>query len=279
MDAMSHLGVARDVSAYLSYHSKTDVSLKSPYKEHSVIDKNDSPIQVIVENKTGCQRYSGISIDGVTVKESPTWLSEKLKAIGVRPINNIVDVTNFILHETGQPLHAFNANAIRGKKVIVKNLPENTPFISLDGKERKLSSEDLMICDAEGPMCIAGVFGGLESGVKDTTTNIFLESAWFNPVDIRRTSFRHGLRTDAALRFEKTIDISNTVNALKRAAALITTIAGGTISSQITDLYPAPKEKSEISFSLAYLKKLSGKMYQKEEVKSILVLLVLYDSA
>ena len=270
MDAMSHLGVARDVCAYLTHHDKKDCKVKAPYSNSFKPANNSLLITVIIENKNACQRYSGISISGVTVKESPVWLQHKLRAIGVRPINNIVDITNFVLHETGQPLHAFDADGITGRKIIVQNLPVGTPFITLDGKERKLSGEDLMICNSEEPMCIAGVFGGIKSGVKETTKDIFLESAWFNPVDIRKTSFRHGLRTDAATRFEKNTDISNTVNVLKRAALLIKELAGGTITSEITDVYPDKKEKVQIQLKHYYLKRLSGKKYHQDTVKAIL---------
>ena len=188
-------------------------------------------------------------------------MQQRLKAIGVRPINNIVDITNYIQHETGQPLHAFDADELKGHKIVVKNLPEGTEFITLDEKKRKLSAEDLMICDAKEGVCIAGVFGGLHSGVTDKTKNIFLESAWFNPINIRKTSFCHGLRTDAASRFEKGIDISNTVNVLKRAAMMIKEICGGEIASDVVDVYPEPKEKLTIALKYHYLKKLSGKNY------------------
>jgi len=270
MDAMSHLGVARDVCAYLTHHDKKDSRVKAPYSNTFKPDNNNLPISVSIENNNACQRYSGVSISGVTVKESPRWLQQKLKAIGLRPISNIVDITNFILHETGQPLHAFDADAITGKKIIVKNLADGSPFLTLDEKERKLGKDDLMICNAEEPMCIAGVFGGVKSGVKETTKNIFLESAWFNPIDIRKTSFRLGLRTDAATRFEKNTDISNTVNVLKRAALLIKELAGGTISSEIVDLYPDKKEKVQVQLKHHYLKKLSGKKYHQDTVKDIL---------
>ncbi len=270
MDAMSHLGVARDVCAYLTHHDKNDLRAKSPSVNAFKVDNHNLPITVNIENTTDCQRYAGVSISGVTIKESPKWLKDKLQAIGLRPINNIVDITNYVLHETGQPLHAFDADAITGKKVIVKNLPQNSLFTTLDEKERKLSSEDLMICNEEEPMCIGGVFGGTKSGVKETTTNIFLESAWFSPVSIRKTSFRHGLRTDAAMRFEKGVDISNTVNVLKRAALLIKEIAGGEISSDLVDVYPTPKEKTSVSIKYHYLKKLSGKNYHPDAVKKIL---------
>lgn len=270
MDAMSHLGVAKDVCAYLSHHNKVDTHVKSPFKNNFKVDHQGLQMEVLIDNTDACHRYAGVSIQGVTIAESPQWLKERLKAIGLRPINNIVDITNFILHETGQPLHAFNAGAIKGNKVIVKNLPEGTPFITLDDKERKLSAQDLMICNATEPMCMGGVYGGAGSGVTDTTKNIFLESAWFNPISIRKTSFQHGLRTDAAIRFEKGVDISNTVNVLKRAAMMIKEIAGGEIASDIIDNYPAPKERTEVSLSFHYLKKLSGKNYHGDTVKNIL---------
>ena len=272
MDAMSHLGVARDVCAYLSHHEKKDYKPKSPFTNGFKPDNNSLPIKVKLENVKACQRYSAVSIKGIKVGESPKWLQQKLKSIGQRPINNIVDITNFILHETGQPLHAFDADAIKKNTVLVKNLPEGSLFTTLDGKERKLSNEDLMICNGESEgMCIAGVFGGIKSGVKETSKDIFLESAWFNPVDIRKTSFRHGLRTDAATRFEKNIDISNTVNVLKRAAMLIREIAGGEIASDIVDVYPQPAERVLVVMKHHYLKKLSGKNYHQDTVKKILV--------
>jgi phenylalanyl-tRNA synthetase beta chain len=273
MDAMSHLGVARDVCAYLSHHSNKHLVVKSPLK-YSLFkpdQANGLKIAVEIENKDACQRYSGVSIKGVTVKESPVWLQYKMKAIGLRPINNVIDITNFILHETGQPLHAFDADHIKGSKIIVKNLPEGTPFITLDEKERRLHANDLMICNADSEgMCIAGVFGGVNSGVTTTTKNIFLESAWFNPVAIRKTSFSHGLRTDAATRFEKGVDISNTANILKRAAVMIKELAGGEIASDVIDVYPDPKEKLQVSLKYHYLKKLSGKNYHPDAVKQIL---------
>ena len=270
MDAMSHLGVAKDVCAYLSHHSKKDTHIKSPFKNTFKPDHQGLQIEVSIENTVACERYAGVSIQGVTIAESPKWLQQKLKSIGLRPINNIVDITNFILHETGQPLHAFDADMITGKKIIVKNLPESTLFVTLDGKERKLSAEDLVICNAEEGMCIAGVYGGAHSGVTANTKNIFLESAWFNPVSIRKTSFRHGLRTDAATRFEKGVDISNTVNVLKRAAVMIKEIAGGEIASDVTDNYPDPKNKTEVAIKYHYLKKLSGKNYHGDTIKNIL---------
>lgn len=271
MDAMSHLGVARDLMAYLSHHDRKAYKLKSPYAGSFKTDNKQLPVKVTIENSEACQRYSGISISNVTIKESPSWLQDKLRSIGQRPINNIVDITNFILHETGQPLHAFDADKIGGRTIRVMNLPEGTPFVTLDGKERKLSQEDLMICDSSGKgLCIAGVFGGADSGVTAVTANIFLESAWFNPVDIRKTSFRHGLRTDAAMRFEKNTDISNTVNVLKRAALLIKELAGGEVASDIVDEYPDPRNRPEITLKFHYLKKLSGKNYHSDTVKNIL---------
>lgn len=270
MDAMSHWGVARDVCAYLSHHDKKEVKPKIPNSNGYKTDNTSLPIEVVIENTKACPRYSGVSIANVTVKESPKWLQQKLKAIGLRPINNIVDITNFIQHETGQPLHAFDADKIGGKKVVVKNLPDGSPFVTLDEKERKLSADDLMICDANEGMCIAGVFGGLHSGVTDTTKNIFLESAFFDGITLRKTSFRHGLRTDAATRFEKGTDISATVNVLKRAALMIKELGGGQIGSDVVDVYPVKKEKAEVVIKWHYIKKLSGKNYHPDAVKEIL---------
>jgi len=270
MDAMCHIGTAKDVCAWITLHDKK-VAAKLPYTTQFKADKPDGlKIEVSIENEDACRRYAGVSITGTQVKESPKWLKDRLRSIGLKPINNIVDITNFILHETGQPLHAFDADKIKGNKIIVKNLPEGTPFTTLDEKERKLDSTDLMVCNAEEPMCIAGVFGGIESGITDATVNIFLESAWFKQVDVRKTSVRHGLRTDAATRFEKGVDISNTVNVLKRAALLIKEIAGGQIASDITDVYPKPAQKKEFPIRFQYLKKLSGKNYHPDTVKKIL---------
>ncbi|GAC1417572.1 MAG: phenylalanine--tRNA ligase subunit beta [Flavisolibacter sp.] len=270
MEAMSHWGVARDVCAYLSLHEKKEYKPKLP----EIIFKKDSshlPIEVSIENKEACKRYSGLCIDQVKVGPSPKWMLEKIKAIGLRSINNIVDITNFILHETGQPLHAFDYEAIKENKIIIKTLPEGTHFTTLDDKERKLSKEDLMICDGYGPLCMAGVFGGRHSGVTEKTHKIFLESAWFDPVYIRKTSFRHELRTDAAIRFEKNIDISNTVEILKRAAELIQKIAGGKIASEIIDIYPHPIHEKEIVLKNEYVARLSGKQYKNETIKNIFI--------
>jgi phenylalanyl-tRNA synthetase beta chain len=269
MDAMSHWGVSRDVCAYLSHHEKSSVRAILPPVELTT-DNNHLGISVVIENPQACKRYSGVCISGLKVGDSPLWMQQRLKAVGVRPINNIVDVTNYILHETGQPLHAFDYDKIRQKKVVVKTLDEGSLFVTLDEKQRKLSAEDLMICDAEGAMCIGGVFGGLNSGVTESTTNIFLESACFDPVYIRKTSFRHGLRTDAAMRFEKGTDISATVNILKRATKLIKEVCGGKIASDVIDVYPDPLPKSEVVLKYQYLKKLSGKIYHPDTIKNIL---------
>jgi phenylalanyl-tRNA synthetase beta chain len=270
MDAMSHWGVARDVCAYLTHHDRKVLRPRFPNNNNFKIDNNSFPVAVSIENTKDCQRYSGITITNITIGDSPLWMQQRLKAIGVRPINNIVDITNYIQHETGQPLHAFDADELEGHKIIVKNLPEGTEFITLDEKKRKLGADDLMICDAKEGVCIAGVFGGLHSGVTDKTKNIFLEGAWFNPVAIRKTSFRHGLRTDAASRFEKGIDISNTVSVLKRASVMIKEICGGEIASEVVDVYPESKGKLQIALKYHYLKKLAGKNYHPDTVKRIL---------
>ncbi len=273
MDAMCHLGIARDVCAYLSHHDKNekDYRVILPNLDGFKIDNKTLPISVTIENKTDCRRYSGISITGITIRDSPAWIVDKLKAIGVRPVNNVVDATNFVLYELGHPLHAFDAEKIKDNKIIVKNLPEGTKFITLDEKVRKLYGEDLMICDAKEPICMAGIFGGLNSGIKESTKNIFLESAWFNPTAIRKSSFRHGLRTDAANHFEKGVDISATVYALKRASLLIKELAGGEIASDLEDVYPQPKEKTSVPLTYNYLEKLSGKNYAPATVKKILL--------
>lgn len=263
-DAASHLGVARDLAAYLREQlSLPDVSA---FKT----DNQGRPIPVEVENEKACVRYSSVTITGVEVKESPECIKEKLQVIGVRPINNIVDVTNYVLHELGQPLHAFDADEITGGKVIVKNCKEGTPFVTLDNIERKLSADDLMICNAEGPMCIAGVFGGAGSGVKTETQNVFLESACFNPVSVRKTSKRHGLKTDASFRFERGTDPEITVYALKRAALLIKEVAGGEIASGINDFYPVPVPSFHVSVEYKNIARLIGEEISRETIKDIL---------
>lgn len=271
MDAMSHLGVAKDVCAYLTHHYKKTTKVILPFKNNFKPDDHSRPVKVEIKNPEDCKRYAGVSISGITVTDSPDWLQNKLKSIGLRPVNNIVDITNYILHETGQPLHAFDLDKIKDQKIIVETLPQATSFITLDNKERKLSSNDIMICNGNNePICIAGVFGGSESGVSSQTKNVFLESAVFNPGSIRKTMLLHNLRTEAAVRFEKGIDISKTVEVLKRAAMLIKEIAGGKISSGITDVYPSPAEKKEVTLSYQYLKKISGKNYHPDTVKNIL---------
>lgn len=270
MDAMSHLGVARDVCAWLSHHEGREIRpVAVPLDDFRVADTS-LPIAVEVKEPAACPRYAGLSLSGVQVAESPKWLKQRLRAIGVRPINNIVDVTNFVLHETGQPLHAFDADRIAGHRVIVRNLPAGTPFVTLDGRERKLDAADLMITDPEGGLCLAGIFGGAGSGVTDATTRLFLESACFSPAVIRRASFRHDLRTDAALRFEKGVDISGVPYALKRAALLICTLSGARVSSEITDVYPDPRPRTQVRLSHNYLHRLSGKAYPPAQVTGIL---------
>ena len=268
MDAMSHYGVAKDVCAYLSYHEAPTLAI-SPFTKQSIKDNAVKPFKVIIEDQKACARYSGLVIEGVQVKESPSWLKNRLQAIGVRSINNIVDITNYILHETGQPLHAFDADQIKDATIVVKKYPADTLFVTLDGTERKLSANDLMISDTQNPLCIAGVFGGLKSGVSVNTTKLFLESAWFENIHVRKTSLHHGLRTDAATRFEKGVDIAGTVNVLERAAQLIQEIAGGKCS-EVVDVYPNPATKTSVVLTYAYLKKLSGKVYPTEKVKTIL---------
>jgi phenylalanyl-tRNA synthetase beta chain len=271
MDAMSHIGVAREICAFLSHQDNKDYRVKLPAIPAFGSGEKGKQIKVTLENHRDCGRYSSLTMTGIRISESPKWMQDKLKSIGIRPINNVVDITNFILQETGQPLHAYDAGEIRGNQIIVKNLPTGTSFTTLDDKERILDAEDLMICDAEGPLCIAGVFGGLKSGIKNTSTELFLESAWFNPSVIRRTSFRHGLRTDAAIHFEKGMDISGTVIALKRASSLIREYGGGSMSSAISDIYPDPFPKTQILLKYHYLKKLSGKNYHSLAVKNILL--------
>ncbi len=266
-DAASHLGTARDIAAFLK------IATKRPDVSAFKVDNTDLSIKVIVENEQASPRYSGVSISGVEVKESPKWLKERLAVIGIRSINNIVDATNYVLHDLGQPLHAFDADAITGNTVIVKNCAEGTLFKTLDDVERKLSADDLMICNITEPMCIAGVFGGADSGVKATTKNIFLESAYFNAVSVRKTAKRHGLKTDSSFRFERGTDPDMTVFALKRAALLIQQLAGGLISSQIVDHYPNPVAPFEIEVTYQNIDRLIGKAIPHGEIKSIITAL------
>jgi phenylalanyl-tRNA synthetase beta chain len=263
-DAASHLGTARDIAAFLK------IAVQKPDVSGFKVANTKRTIKVIVENETACPHYSGVTISGVEVKESPKWLKERLAVIGVRAINNIVDATNYVLHDLGQPLHAFDADTIVGDTVIVKNCPEGTLFKTLDDVERKLSADDLMICNAEAPMCIAGVFGGIGSGVNAATKNIFLESAWFNAVAVRKTAKRHGLKTDASFRFERGTDPDMTVFALKRAALLIQEIAGGEISSEISDAYPQPVKPFEIDITYSNVARLIGKTIPSTEIIAIL---------
>jgi phenylalanyl-tRNA synthetase beta chain len=263
-DAASHLGTARDIAAFLK------IAIKKPDVSGFKVDNTSRTIKVIVENEQASPRYSGLTISGVKVKESPAWLKERLAVIGIRSINNIVDATNYVLHDLGQPLHAFDADAIKGDTVIVKNCAEGTLFKTLDDVERKLSADDLMICNAEEPMCIAGVFGGANSGVKASTKSIFLESAYFNSVSIRKTSKRHGLKTDASFRFERGTDPDMTVFALKRAALLIQQVAGGLISSEISDHYPAPVQPFPVEITYKNVDRLIGKAIPHEEIKGII---------
>ncbi len=264
-DAASHLGVARDLAAYLK------IPVIMPDLSGFKVQNQDLNIPVIVEDMDACPRYSSLSISGISIKESPEWLKDKLNAIGVRPINNVVDVTNFVLHELGQPLHAFDADAISGNKVLVKKLTEGKVFRTLDDVDRKLSADDLMICNADEPMCIAGVFGGISSGVKQSTTKIFLESAWFNPVSVRKTSKRHGLKTDASFRFERGTDPDMTVTAIKRAAILIQELAGGQISSEISDIYPSPAKPFAVEISFKNVSRLIGKTIPADEIRATLL--------
>jgi phenylalanyl-tRNA synthetase beta chain len=273
IDAASHIGVARDLAAYLTANT-ADFSKDRDYSLPSVdafaVDNRNRPIEVIVENAEACPRYAGLTISNVSVAPSPEWLQNRLRAIGLTPINNIVDTTNYVLHEMAQPLHAFDADKITGNRVVVKMLPEGTPFVTLDGVERKLDAEDLMICNAGEGMCIGGVFGGQESGISDGTTSIFLESAYFNPTYIRRTSRRHGLNTDASFRFERGIDPNNTVYALKRAALLIKEMAGGQISSDITDIYPNPVKSFRMELNFRHVCKFVGQEMEPKTIKKIL---------
>ena len=267
-DACSHYGVARDLYAYLTQNGY-ETSLRRPSDEAFAVDNNELPIAIEVKDATLCPRYAGISIKGVTVKESPEWLKDKLNTIGLRPINNIVDITNYILHAYGQPLHCFDADKVKGGRVVVRTLAEGTPFVTLDGVERKLSQNDLMICNAEEPMCLAGVFGGLESGTTEETKNVFIESAYFNPTSIRKSARRHGLNTDSSFRFERGIDPNITIYALKQAAILIKELAGGTVSMEVCDIYPNPIVDFKVELKYGYVNSLIGKEIPAETVKSI----------
>ncbi len=269
VDATSHYGVARDLAAYLQQRG-TPVALQRPSTEGFGMDDPSPAIVIESVDSEGCPRYSGLTIRGVTVRESPEWLRCRLTAIGLRPINNVVDVTNYVLHELGQPLHAFDAAKIAGSRIQVRTMPTGTPFTTLDGIERTLTADDLMICDAEKPMCIGGVFGGLDSGVTASTTDVFLESACFNPTWIRRTARRFGLSTDASFRFERGLDPNGTIEVLKRAALLIREVTGGRITGEIQDVYPNKVEPYAVDITFRKIDETIGQAIPPETVKSIL---------
>ncbi len=269
VDASSHIGIARDLAAFISKNKP--VSYQKPSVDAFRIDDATAyPVTVEVKNPEACPRFAGVSLTGLTIAESPEWLKNRLKVIGQKPINNVVDVTNYVLMETGQPLHAYDLAQIKGNKVIAQTLPAGTKFVTLDEVERELHADDLMICNAEEGMCVAGVFGGLHSGVKEDTKGIFLEAAYFDPVFVRKTARRHGLSTDASFRFERGVDPNMTLYALKRAALLIQEVAGGKISSEITDIYPEPVEDFNVEVSYRNIHRLIGKNIGKDEIKSIL---------
>lgn len=268
-DAASHYGVARDLFAYYQAHGQ-NIALSKPSVDAFKIDSNELPIKVVVEAPEAAPRYSGVSIKGVTIKESPDWLKNSLLAIGLRPINNIVDVTNFVLHECGQALHAFDADKIKGNEIHVRYARQGEKFVTLDGVEREMNERDLMIANTDEAMCIAGVFGGLESGVTDNTKNVFLESAYFDPVTIRKTSRRHQLQTDASFRFERGTDPNNTLYVLKRAALLIQEVAGGTVAMDITDTVSADFAPWPVTIDINRVHSLIGKAIGEETIETIL---------
>ena len=272
VDAASHYGVARDLAAYLRAAGRP-VSLSLPSVEDWKVDNTSFATEVVVEDKEGAPRYAGVNISGVTVAPSPEWLQNYLRVIGINPKNNVVDVTNFVLHELCQPLHSFDADKIEGNKIVVRTCTEGTKFTTLDGTERTLSEADLMICDASKPMCIAGVFGGADSGVTDSTRNVFLESAYFNPVRVRKSAKRHGLNTDSSFRFERGIDPCNTIYALKRAALLIKELAGGEITSEITDICSDTFEPFRFDITFKQINSLIGKEIPEATVREILAAL------
>lgn len=267
-DALSHWGVARDLYAWLLQNGYS-TSLHRPDCDAFTVDNNDLPIDVTIENNDACKRYACVSISGCEVKESPEWLQNKLRTIGLRPINNIVDITNYVMMAYGQPLHCFDADMVSGNRIVVKTMPEGTPFVTLDGVEHKLGCHDLAICNAEEPMCIAGVFGGKGSGTYDTTRDVVLESAYFHPTWIRKSARRHGLSTDASFRFERGVDPNGTIYALKQAAILCRELAGGKVSMEIKDVYPEPLPDFKVSLKYDYVNSLIGKDIPAETVKSI----------
>ncbi len=273
IDAASHYGVARDLAAYLTTHAKP---VKAHYEQYSMpvmdmkLEPSSEAIKVEVDDREGCPRYCGVTIKGVTVKESPKWLKERLTAIGMHPINNIVDATNYILHGLGQPMHCFDASKIKGGKIVVRTCPKDTQFVTLDGMERKLDERDLMICNADEPMCIAGVFGGLESGVTESATTIFLESAYFNPTRVRKTARRHGLSTDSSFRFERGVDPNGCLHALKIATQLVLDIAGGEIVGDWQDVKEKDFPPFDVELTYKEVTDLIGKHIPEEEIDKIL---------
>ncbi len=270
-DATSHFGVARDIVAVVNrFYPEKKLYVLKPELHDFKIDNQHLEIDIEIKNEEACPRYSGICIENIQVKESPEWLKNRLKSVGIRPINNVVDVTNFVLMETGQPLHSFDYDQITEKKIIVQTLAEGSKFVTLDEVERSLGDQDLMICNAKEPMCIAGVFGGLKSGVKPTTVNLFIESAYFNPVFVRKTSKKHNLKTDASFRFERGADPNITIYALQRAAMLIKEVAGGNIASAIKDVYPNPINNWTVDLHFDKLNTLIGQVIERPLVKSIL---------
>ena len=267
-DALSHWGVARDLYAWLKRNGHV-TSLHRPDCTEFTVDNNDLPIDVEIENTEACKRYACVSITGCEVKESPEWLQNKLKVIGLRPINNIVDITNYVMMAYGQPMHCFDADMVTGHKIVVRTQPEGTKFVTLDGEEHTLGEHDLSICNAEEPMCIAGIFGGKGSGTYDTTTNVVLESAYFHPTWIRKSARRHGLSTDASYRFERGIDPNGTIYALKQAAILCKQLAGGKVSMEIKDVYPNPMADARVQLDYEYVDRLIGKEIGHDMIKAI----------
>ena len=267
-DALSHWGVARDLYAWLRQNGY-QTTLHRPSCDDFSVDNHDLPVSVEIENSEACRRYACVSITGCEVKESPEWLKNKLTTIGLRPINNIVDITNYIMMAYGQPLHCFDADMVKGHKIVVKTMAEGTPFVTLDGEEHKLSDRDLAICNAEEPMCIAGVFGGKGSGTYETTRNVVLESAYFHPTWIRKSARRHGLSTDASFRFERGIDPNGIIYALKQAALLCRELAGGKVSMDICDVYPSPIDNPKVDLKYNYVHQLVGKDIPVATIKSI----------
>lgn len=270
IDAASHYGVARDLNAFFSIHKPGKYQLSKPDVSNFKVDNNSNPYKISVDSAEACPRYTAVTISGVEVKESPEWLKEALQSIGIRSINNVVDVTNYVMMAMGQPLHAYDADEIAGKHVIVKTMPKGTKFTTLDGIERELDERDLMVCDENGPMCIAGVFGGENSGTTEKTKNVLLESAYFNPVLVRKTARRHGLSTDASFRFERGCDPNGCEYNLKLAAMLIKEVAGGTISSEIIDLYPNPVAPFPVDITFEKINSLTGKEISKDDIHTIL---------